>query len=317
MRTASISTDSIDVYLKEIGRIPLLTYQEELLYGKQVQHLLKINRVRVNLIHKLGRLPTLEEWAESAGLEPSELQQVVATGESAKRRMIEANLRLVVSVAKKYMRRNVELLDLIQEGSIALQRGVEKFDPSKGYRFSTYAYWWIRKAVLGAIEQRRIIRLPCSLLDKLSKIQSTQRELSQRLGHTPTIAELAQELELSTKQVSKYLEQLHSPISLDQLIGNQQKTEIIDRLEDTNSLPEELAINAALREDLEKLMEKLTPRQKLVLSMRFGWEDGRALPFTKIGDHLKLTRERARQIERDALNELRKQKEEIVSYLAN
>jgi len=318
MKSASISTDPVDIYLREIGRIPLLSDKQELIYGKQVQHLLKVNTIRVNLTHNLGHPPSFEEWAEAVGVETGSLQQIITAGERAKRRMIEANLRLVVSIAKKYTRRNVELLDLIQEGSIGLQRGVEKFDPSKGYRFSTYAYWWIRKAITSAIaEQGRIIRLPSSLLEKVNKVQRVQRQLSEKLGRTPTVLELAQKLDLSTHQVRLYLEQLHSTISLDCLIGNQQKIELVNLLETTDSLPEELAVEAALREDLEKLMEKLPPRQQLVLSMRFGWEDGRALTLAKIGSHLQLSHERARQIERDALNELRKQKEKIRCYLAS
>ena len=316
--SVSTGTDMVRTYLHEIGRVPLLTHEQEIVYGKQVQEMVALQAQQTQLSEALGRRPTLSEWATKTGLTEIALKAALRQGRYAKQRMIEANLRLVVSVAKKYQKRNLELLDLIQEGTLGLERGVEKFDPMRGFKFSTYAYWWIRQAITRAIaQQARTIRLPIHITEKLNKIKRAQRELSQHLGRSATPAEIAQELDLETAQIREYLTIARQPVSLDLRVGDNQDTELRDLLEDDSQSPEQFTDQVALHDDVHHLLEELTPQQREVLTLRFGLNNGMELSLAKVGQRLSLSRERVRQLERQALDSLRRRKMDVHEYLAS
>ncbi|MCU0551330.1 MAG: RNA polymerase sigma factor, RpoD/SigA family [Leptolyngbya sp. Prado105] len=312
------TADMVRTYLHEIGRVPMLTHEQEILYGKQVQQMMTLQEKKEKLEKKLGHAPTQQEFSEHVHLSDSELTGIFQRGRRAKQKMIEANLRLVVSIAKKYQKRNLEFLDLIQEGSLGLERGVEKFDPTRGYKFSTYAYWWIRQAITRAIaQQARTIRLPIHITEKLNKIKRVQRELAQKLGRSATAAEIAAELELEPEQIREFLLMSRQPVSLDLRVGDNQDTELQELLEDNGPSPDAYLTQDLLRQDLETLMTDLTPQQKEVLSLRYGLQDGHELSLAKVGDRLNLSRERVRQLERQALDHLRRRKANVREYIAS
>lgn len=312
------TTDMVRTYLHEIGRVPLLSHEQEIILGKQVQKMMAILEAKEAWIEEHSQDPTDVQLAEHLGLGIDEFIKAMDLGQRAKRKMIEANLRLVVSVAKKYQKRNLELLDLIQEGTLGLERGVEKFDPTRGYKFSTYAYWWIRQAITRAIaQQARTIRLPIHITEKLNKIKKAQRELSQRLGRSPTPAEIAEELKIEPAQIREYLTISRQPISLDLRVGDNQDTELQDLLEDDGQSPEQFTARESLRADVNKLLGELTPQQREILTLRFGLDNGKELSLAKVGQRLSLSRERVRQLERQALDYLRRRKMDVRAYLAS
>lgn len=315
---APAGRDMVRTYLHEIGRVPLLTHEQEIILGKQVQQMMALLEIQEQLEQTLGHEPTRLEWLQKANLSEDELEKSLRLGKRAKQKMIEANLRLVVAVAKKYQKRNLELLDLIQEGTLGLERGVEKFDPMRGYKFSTYAYWWIRQAITRAIaQQARTIRLPIHITEKLNKIKKAQRELSQQLGRSATPAEIAKELELEPAQIREFLTLARQPVSLDLRVGDNQDTELRDLLEDDGQSPEQFTAKESLREDIHSLLTELSPQQRDVLTLRFGLDNGKELSLAKVGEQLSLSRERVRQLERQALDYLRRRKLDVREYLAS
>ncbi len=312
------TADLVRTYLHEIGRVPLLTHEQEICYGKQVQQMMLLQGVKQNLEQTLNRPPTKMEWASKATIPEPELERVLRRGHQAKQKMIEANLRLVVAIAKKYQKRNLEFLDLIQEGSLGLERGVEKFDPARGYKFSTYAYWWIRQAITRAIAQQgRSIRLPIHITEKLNKIKKTQRELSQQLGRSATSIEIATALKLEPAQIRDYLNISRQPISLDVRVGDRQDTELSELLEDSGISPEKYTVQESLRQELQATLAELTAQQREVINLRFGLEGGSELSLAKVGEILNLSRERVRQLEHQALAHFRRRHSSFRDYVAS
>jgi RNA polymerase nonessential primary-like sigma factor len=324
-------------YIKLLELRNTVASQEEGL----IQSFVHLIEVRDRLSAQLGHKPSLERWALTAGVsDVPELKRIMSEGKrqwaelaqmtveaieriqaegiEAKDHMIKANLRLVVSVAKKYQNRGLELLDLIQEGTLGLERAVEKFDPTRGYRFSTYAYWWIRQGITRAIAtQSRTIRLPVHITEKLNKIKKAQRKISQEKGRTATIEDIGVELDMTAAQVREVLLRVPRSVSLETKVGNEKDTELGDLLETDSISPEEMLMREALHRDLQQLLADLTSRERDVILMRFGLGDGHPYSLAEIGRALDLSRERVRQIEAKALQKLRqpKRRNRVRDYL--
>jgi len=310
--------DLLRSYLRDIGRVPLLTHEQEITLGRQVQELVALEDLEAELtLRSGGEKPSQEQLAVEAGLTVPLLKRRLQLGRRAKERMVAANLRLVVSVAKKYTKRNMELLDLIQEGTIGLVRGVEKFDPTRGYKFSTYAYWWIRQGITRAIaEKSRSIRLPIHITETLNKLKKGQRELSQELGRTPTVSELAKAVELPEDEVKDLLCRARQPVSLETKVGDGEDTELLDLLAGDGVLPDEMVDGECLKGDLRALVEQLPELQGRVLRMRYGMEGEEPMSLTGIGRVLGISRDRVRNLEREALAGLRRRSAAIEDYMA-
>ena len=319
--TAARTLTDIDLvrsYLRDIGRVPLLSHEQEITLGRQVQELMVLENIHSELESDLGEKPEMNIFAEKAGISLIQLKKKLKSGRRAKERMVAANLRLVVSVAKKYTKRNMELLDLIQEGTIGLVRGVEKFDPTRGYKFSTYAYWWIRQGITRAIaEKSRSIRLPIHITEILNKLKKGQRELSQELSRTPTLKELAEYVELPEDDVKDLMSRAGQPVSLETKIGDGEDTILLDLLSNEIDMPSEQIENDCMKGDLETLLEQLPELQNRVLRMRYGMDGDDPMSLTGIGRVLGISRDRVRNLERDGLRGLRKLGQSVEAYMAS
>ena len=313
MSQSKSTGDSVRSYLRDIGRIPLLEHDEEILLGRKVQRLMEIKAC-----DELASTSTNEDLAGVLGITVKDLKREMSEGEKAKDKMVTANLRLVVSVAKKYTKRNMDLLDIIQEGTIGLVRGVEKFDPGRGYKFSTYAYWWIRQGITRAIaEKSRAIRLPIHDTENLNKLKKAQRELSQMNGEIPNVFELSKYLNLSVDEIKDLMCKARQPTSLEIKIGENRDTALIDLLEDKTQLPDLLLEQQFIKEDIRDLIDELPEMQAAVISMRYGIGDEILEPMsmTAIGQILNMSRDRVRTLEHKALKALRERSNCVSDYV--
>lgn len=298
--------DPVRMYLKEIGKVPLLSAEEEINLAQRMEE----GNVATEKIQLLkARMEEAEDEAEKAEIqeEIKAMQKDIDLGSDAKKRLAEANLRLVVSIAKRYVGRGMLFLDLIQEGNLGLIKAVEKFDYRKGYKFSTYATWWIRQAITRAIaDQARTIRIPVHMVETINKLIRVSRQLLQELGREPTPEEIAAELDMPVERVREILKISQEPVSLETPIGEEEDSHLGDFIQDDNvPVPAEAAAQTLLKEQLDEVLDTLTEREQKVLRLRFGMDDGRARTLEEVGKEFDVTRERIRQIEAKALRKLR------------
>lgn len=299
-----ISDDSVRLYLREIGKIPLLNSEEELALAQEIV----ANR------DELEEVSTKLKEDELTATERTKLKARAVKLSKPKDKMAEANMRLVVSIAKRYSGRGLDFLDLIQEGNTGLLRAVEKFDPDKGFKFSTYATWWIRQAITRAIaDQARTIRIPVHMVETINKLLRTQRRMTQELNREPTIEELAKELEMEPEKVEYVIKIKQDITSLDAGVGRDGEDEdsvLADFIEDEDTItPEESATNQLLKEQVQSVLSTLSDREQKIIKMRFGLENGKSHTLEEVGQEFAVTRERIRQIEAKALAKLRKHKD--------
>ena len=297
--------DPVRMYLKEIGKVPLLSAEEEIDLAQKMEEG-AVAKEKIAILKKRKEEAAEEEQAE-LDEEIKALTKTQDAGDEAKKRLAEANLRLVVSIAKRYVGRGMLFLDLIQEGNLGLIKAVEKFDYRKGYKFSTYATWWIRQAITRAIaDQARTIRIPVHMVETINKLIRVSRQLLQELGREPTPEEIAEEMNMPVERVREILKISQEPVSLETPIGEEEDSHLGDFIQDDNvPVPADAAAFTLLKEQLEEVLGTLTEREQKVLTLRFGLEDGRARTLEEVGKEFNVTRERIRQIEAKALRKLR------------
>jgi RNA polymerase primary sigma factor len=296
-RTEGGGFDPVRMYLKEIGKVPLLTGPQEVSLAKRIEA----------GVHATERLDDLTETAPLSDEARASLQAVAVDGEIAKKQLTEANLRLVVSIAKRYVGRGMALLDLVQEGNLGLIRAVEKFDYTKGFKFSTYATWWIRQAITRAIaDQARTIRIPVHMVETMNKVLRVQRQMLQELGREPTVEEVAAKVELTPDRVRDIQRISLEPVSLETPVGEEDDSSLGDFVEDPSAIaPATAAARALLTEAIEEALEELNDRERAVVRLRFGLDDGQVRTLEEVGKEFGVTRERIRQIESKTLAKLR------------
>ena len=297
--------DPVRMYLKEIGKVPLLSAEEEIDLAQKMEAG-AVAKEKIAILKKRQETASAEE-EEEIEEEIKSLQKDLNAGDEAKKRLAEANLRLVVSIAKRYVGRGMLFLDLIQEGNLGLIKAVEKFDYRKGYKFSTYATWWIRQAITRAIaDQARTIRIPVHMVETINKLIRVSRQLLQELGREPSPEEIAAEMNMPVERVREILKISQEPVSVETPIGEEEDSHLGDFIQDDNvPVPADAAAFTLLKEQLEEVLGTLTEREQKVLTLRFGLEDGRARTLEEVGKEFNVTRERIRQIEAKALRKLR------------